>query len=68
MSIGIDGGIMSPFDYINAIVKKTVMPEDMKEYNIFLTNRYFSFFPDTILFSEEMNHQSLSAIDKGLHS
>ena len=50
---------MSPFDYVNAInySKKNIMVDDMseKEYNPFIINKALSFFPDTILFANEMN-------------
>jgi len=50
---------MSPFDYVNAInySKKNIMVDDIseKEYNPFIINKALSFFPDTILFANEMN-------------
>jgi len=50
---------MSPFDYVNAInySKKDIMVDDIseKEYNPFIINKALSFFPDTILFANEMN-------------
>jgi len=50
---------MSPFDYVNAInySKKNIMVDDLseKEYNPFIINKALSFFPDTILFANEMN-------------
>jgi len=50
---------MSPFDYVNAInySKKDIMVDDLseKEYNPFIINKALSFFPDTILFANEMN-------------
>lgn len=47
---------MNPFDYIKAInyTKKDIM-EDEKDYNSFIVNRGLSYFPDTILFANEMN-------------
>jgi len=50
---------MNPFEYINAInfSKKDIMVDDIaeKEYNTFLVNRTMSYFPDTVLFANEMN-------------
>ncbi len=50
---------MNPFDYVNAINynKKDIMVDDIaeKEYNPFIINKALSFFPDTILFANEMN-------------
>lgn len=53
----------NPFDYINAInfTKKDLMTDtgndDLAEsgYVPFLTNRALSYFPDTILYANEMN-------------
>ena len=50
---------MNPFEYSKAInlTKKDIMVDDLaeKEYNSFLVNRSLSFFPDTILYANEMN-------------
>ena len=50
---------MNPFEYLNSInsTKKNIMHDDImeKEYNAFIINRGLSFFPDTILFANEMN-------------
>ena len=50
---------MNPFDYVNAINynKKDIMVDDVaeKEYNAYIINKALSFFPDTILYSNEMN-------------
>ena len=50
---------MNPFDYIKSInsTKKNIMVDDIteKEYNAFIINRGLSFFPDTILYANEMN-------------
>ena len=50
---------MSPFEFVNAInyTKKNIMVDDIteKEYNAFIINRGLSFFPDTILYANEMN-------------
>jgi len=50
---------MNPFEYSKAInlTKKDIMVDDLaeKEYNSFLVNRSLSFFPDTVLYANEMN-------------
>ena len=50
---------MSPFDYLNAInvTKKDIMVDDISEkaYAPFMVNRGLSYFPDTVLFANEMN-------------
>jgi len=50
---------MNPFDYLNAIntSKKDIMVDDFSEkaYTPFMVNRGLSYFPDTILFANEMN-------------
>lgn len=50
---------MNPFEYLNSInySKKDIMVDDVaeKEYNSFLINRGLSYFPDTVLFANEMN-------------
>ena len=50
---------MNPFDYVNAInkTKHDIMVDDIaeKEYNPYIINKALSFFPDTILFANEMN-------------
>jgi hypothetical protein len=49
----------SPFDYTNAInqTKKDIMVDDLEEksYSAFMVNRSLSYFPDTVLFANEMN-------------
>lgn len=47
---------MNPFDYVNSInfTKKDIM-EDEKSYAPFLINKALSYFPDTILYANEMN-------------
>jgi len=49
----------SPFDYINSIShsKKDMMADETgeKEYNAWLVNRGLSYFPDTILYANDMN-------------
>ena len=50
---------MNPFEYINAIntTKKDIMVDDIAEskYTPFMVNRSLSYFPDTILYANEMN-------------
>lgn len=54
---------MSPFDFLNAInqTKKDLFAEDpqaKKDYSAFLVNRGLSYFPDTILYANEMNRNA----------
>lgn len=50
---------MNHFDYLNSInqTKQDLMVDDIaeKEYNSFMVNRGLSYFPDSILFANEMN-------------
>ena len=50
---------MNPFDFVKSITysKKDIMIDDLveKEYNSFIINRALSYFPDTILYANEMN-------------
>lgn len=51
---------MNPFDFVKSINNKTSNPiednpENEKHYEPFLTNRSLSYFPDTILYANEMN-------------
>jgi len=48
---------IGPFDYVNSINSKEwiVSPSLEKEYIPFLVNRAFSFYPDTVLYANEMN-------------
>lgn len=51
---------MNPFEFINSInnTKVNLMDQDEDletKYNSFLTNRSLSYFPDTVLMSNEMN-------------
>ena len=50
---------MSPFDFINAIneTKKNLFedPQASKDYKPFIVNRGLSYFPDTVLYANEMN-------------
>jgi len=53
---------MSPFDFINAIndTKKNLFedPQASKDYSSFMINRGLSYFPDTVLYANEMNLNS----------
>jgi hypothetical protein len=44
------------FDYVNAInnTKKDILEND-KDYPAFMVNRSLSYFPDTVLYANEMN-------------
>ena len=50
---------MNPFEFVKAInyTKKDIMIDDLveEEYKPFLTNRALSYFPDTVLYANEMN-------------
>lgn len=51
---------MSPFDFLNSIndTKKNLFLEDPhceKDYSPYMVNRGLSYFPDTIMFANEMN-------------
>ncbi len=50
---------MNPFDFLKAInvSKKNLIVDDLTEaeYKPFLTNRALSYFPDTVLYANEMN-------------
>ena len=54
---------MSPFDFLNAIndTKQNMFddPQAEKDYNAFLINRGLSYFPDTIMYANEMNKNSM---------
>jgi Bacteriophage clamp loader A subunit len=53
---------MTPFDFVNAInlTKKNLFedPQAEKDYLPFLVNRGLSYFPDTVLYANEMNQHS----------
>jgi hypothetical protein len=53
---------MTPFDFLNAINdnKKDLFqdPQATKDYSPFMINRGLSFFPDTVLYANEMNKHS----------
>ena len=46
----------NPFEFLKSITitKKDVM-ENEKDYNAFMVNRGLSYFPDTVLYANEMN-------------
>ena len=50
---------MNPFEYSKAIniTKQDIMVDDLAEndYNSFIVNRSLSYFPDTVLYANEMN-------------
>ena len=53
----------TPFDFINAInfTKKDILAEDslaVKDYTPFLVNKGLSYFPDTVLYANEMNYHN----------
>lgn len=54
---------MTPFDFVNAInfTKEDLFAKDdlaSKDYSAFLVNKSLSFFPDTVLYANEMNYRS----------
>lgn len=56
---------MSPFDFINAInfTKQNLFedPQAHKDYNAWIVNKGLSYFPDTLLYANEMNrHYGIS--------
>lgn len=59
---------MNPFDFINAInlTKKDIFAEDPQaknDYKPFIVNRGLSYFPDTILYANEMNRNTTIPVD-----
>jgi hypothetical protein len=58
---------MSPFDFINAIndSKKNLFedPQAYKDYSAFMVNRGLSYFPDTVLYANEMNRYPSIPVD-----
>jgi hypothetical protein len=59
---------MTPFDFINAInlTKKDLFAEDPQaksDYVPFVVNRGLSYFPDTILYANEMNRNTSIPVD-----
>jgi hypothetical protein len=55
---------MSPFDFVNAISqsKKDLMEDPAVErlYQAFLVNKALSYFPDTVMYANEMNRRNLT--------
>lgn len=53
---------MSPFDFVNAITynKQDLFedPQAEKDYVPFVVNRALSYFPDTVLYANEMNRNN----------
>ena len=54
---------MTPFEFVNAInlTKQDLFKDDPlaeKDYSAFLVNKSLSFFPDTVLYANEMNLNS----------
>lgn len=58
---------ISPFEFINAIndTKKNLFedPQASKDYSSFMVNRGLSYFPDTVLYANEMNQHSTIPVD-----
>lgn len=58
---------IKPFDFITDIskekknlIKSAEFPKMAeKQYSAYLTNKAFSYFPDTVLFANEVNHNNL---------
>jgi len=50
---------MKPFDYLNSVnhEKQNVMVDDLSEseYKAFIVNRGLSYFPDSIMYANQMN-------------
>jgi hypothetical protein len=48
--------VSNPFEFIKSISssKKDIM-ENEKDYNAFMVNRGLSYFPDTVIYANEMN-------------
>jgi len=51
---------MNPFDFVNSINTKNTdilkdLPEGERYYEPFLVNRSLSYFPETVLYANEMN-------------
>jgi hypothetical protein len=49
---------MNPFEFVNAVThtKQDLMKEDVEKfYQSFLVNRALSYFPDTVMYANEMN-------------
>lgn len=57
----------TPFDFLNAIneTKKDLIKEDPsneKEYSAWMVNRGLSFFPDTVMYANEMNQRHYAPV------
>lgn len=48
---------MNPFDYVNAINSGKEV-DQTKDYNGYLINRHYSYFPDTVLLANELNERA----------
>lgn len=49
---------MNPFDIVSSVSatkQRVIFAENEKEYNAFMVNRALSYYPDTILYAQEMN-------------
>jgi hypothetical protein len=63
---------MTPFDFLNAIneTKKDLIKEDPsneKEYSAWMVNRGLSFFPDTVMYANEMNQRHYASVKWQFH-
>jgi hypothetical protein len=54
---------MSPFDFVNAVThnKRDLFEDETvgKAYNPYLVNKALSYFPDTVMYANEMNQHHL---------
>lgn len=48
----------NPFQYFEVISQKSDIDLDPNDFNSFLINRALSYFPDTVLFAQELNERS----------
>ena len=62
---------MSPFDFVNALSqsKKDLMEDSAVErlYQPFLVNKALSYFPDTVMYANEMNRRHLTDFKLQFH-
>ena len=62
---------MSPFDFVNALSqsKKDLMEDSDVErlYQPFLVNKALSYFPDTVMYANEMNRRHLTDFKLQFH-
>ena len=52
---------MNPFDIakdLSSFKKRLITSENEKDYSPFMVNRFFSYFPDTIFYANDMNMNS----------